>query len=438
LSVLAFARNQLELLYRRPWRSLGALLCLALLGLLAHRSFSYLEAQYLEPGRHYRRALSALERRDFEEARQHLARCLEACPRDSRYEFLAARAARRSGNLEEAEAHLFACQRLEETFGATPAGDTKLEWALLQVQRGQLVDLEPYLRARLREDHPDSLLIWEALSWELMWTGRYGEALDCLNQWLQRRPEDYEALVRRAWVAEHLLDFAGALADYAKALAQDPRQDHVRLHVAEILVERNRAAEALSDLEQLRARQPNNMAVALCWARALRQVNRVEESMSVLDNLLASHPGDAQAMSERGLVALAMNRPTEAERLLRLAADHDPSNRQVNYNLYQCLERLNKKEEARRLAAELAQTDEQVKRLDQLIRGVMKKPYDPVLRYRVGLIFLQNNFTADGLRWLDTALKVDPQHRPTHEALARYYERAGDQSQAEYHRQFLR
>jgi predicted Zn-dependent protease len=428
---------QLKLFYQRPRSALAALLTLTVLSLSVYPLLSFIEGRYLQPRRDYRLAVTALERRDFENARRHLARCLEARPNDAAYQFLAARAARRAGNLEEAEVHLFACQRLEEEGGATPGGDTRLEWALLQAQRGQLADVEGFLRARLREDHPDSLLIWETLSWELMWSGRYTEALDCLNRWLKRRPEDYEALVRRAWVAEHLFDIQAALDDYGKALSVDPKQDQVRLRVAEILVEKNQAAEVLEDLERLRARQPGNMAVGLCWARALRQVNRFEEARNVLDSLLSSHPKDAQALSERGLLASAMNQPVEAERLLRLAADRDPANRQVNYNLYQCLERLNKKEEAQRVLAKQVRTDQQVKRMDQLIRGVMKKPYDPALRYEVGMIFLRNNFTADGLRWLNSALTADPQHRPTHEALAEYYDTTGDKTQADYHRQFL-
>jgi hypothetical protein len=54
------------------------------------------------------------------------------------------------------------------------------------------------------------------------------------------------------------------------------------------------------------------------------------------------------------------------------------------------------------------------------------------------MIFLRNGMTRDGLHWLATALAADPGHRPTHEDLARYYDAAGDKSQAEYHRTFLK
>ena len=75
--------------------------------------------------------------------------------------------------------------------------------------------------------------------------------------------------------------------------------------------------------------------------------------------------------------------------------------------------------------------------MDKLVREVNQKPNDPALRYEAGMIFLRNGFTQDGLHWLSTALDVDPNHRPTHQALADHFERTGEQARARHHRQFL-
>ena len=64
-------------------------------------------------------------------------------------------------------------------------------------------------------------------------------------------------------------------------------------------------------------------------------------------------------------------------------------------------------------------------------------PKTRVLRYEAGMIFLRNGFTQDGLHWLSTALDVDPNHRPTHQALADHFQRTGEQARARQHRQFL-
>jgi tetratricopeptide (TPR) repeat protein len=421
-------------LKRLKWRPV---VLLAVLGLLLYAGGRQLWTRYCVPTSHFREAQQALENRDFEGARRHLAYCLEAWPDDAATQFLSARAARRAGDLDAAQDHLARCLRLQEMKPDASVGDTALEVALLEAQRGKLTDVEEHLRVRLREDHPDSLLILEVLTWELMWSNRLDEARHYLDQWLQRRPRDYDALVRRGWVAEHLMDTTGALRAYGEALEVDPAQDNVRLRVAEILVRKTRAAEALEHLDRLHKLPADKPEVLVCRARGQRLLGNAPEAIRLLDRVLAAHPYQVQALSERGLLALEAGQPAQAERLLRLAAERDPSNNQVNSNLCHCLESLGKKEEARQVAAKLREKENEVKRMGQLIRAVMKHPHDPALRCEVGLIFLRNGFTDDGLRWLGTALQEDPYHRPTRKALAEYYENAGDEEHAAPHRRFL-
>ena len=220
-------------------------------------------------------------------------------------------------------------------------------------------------------------------------------------------------------------------------MAIDPQRDNVRQRLAEILVQTNKPAEALQHVEILRQHQPDNPAVLVCYARCRRLQGELQNAAKLLDDLLTRNPRDAQALSERGLLALESHQPAEAGRWLRRAADLDPSNRALIYNLYHCLERLGKKEEAKKVFARLQDTAAELKRMDQLTQEVMKKPHNPSLRYEVGMIFLRNGFTQDGLHWLGTALKEDPRHRPTHEALAYYFQRQGEREQAAYHRSFL-
>src|SRR5205807_8358710 len=101
----------------------------------------------------------------------------------------------------------------------------------------------------------------DALSVELIRSNRLPEARSCLHTWLDRQPNDPDALARRAWVAEELFDYPAALDDFAKALAVSPDQDQLRLHVAELLIERNLLPEALEHLQNLVGRQPENPGV---------------------------------------------------------------------------------------------------------------------------------------------------------------------------------
>jgi predicted Zn-dependent protease len=435
----------------RLLRSKTLLIVLVVCGAGVYPAWSWVRAQYVTPWRHYHAAEEALAQRDFGAAYKALDECVKAWPDDPGVRFQAARAARRAAAdaeaqgqtqaaralLDEALEHFLACERLLEKQPDANVGDTRLEWALLKAQRGDLLGVEDQLRARLRDDHPDSVLIWEVMSWQLMMNGRLGEARQTLDAWLKREPDNYDALVRQGWVAERFFDVATALEYYQRALAVDAKQDFVRLRVADLLVQGNSAPEALPVLETLRARQPDNPKVLLCWARYYRHTGHADQASVLLDQILARQPRDANALHVRGLLAMDAARPTEAESFFRTAHAIEPGNRLVSYSLSLCLENLGNKEEAKQLRQDIVHMDANIKRLDQLTHDVMKNPHDPALRYEVGMIFLRNGFSEDAVRWLNSALKESLSYQPAHAALADYYERTGNAELAARHRPFL-
>lgn len=106
----------------------------------------------------------------------------------------------------------------------------------------------------------------------------------------------------------------------------------------------------------------------------------------------------------------------------------------LNYSFYQCLERLGKHEEAAEVLARLKQVEADPARIADLSRAIAQRPPDPALRCEAGVILLRGGLQSEGLRWLESALAVDPRHGPTHQALADYYEQAGDLDRAARHR----
>jgi tetratricopeptide (TPR) repeat protein len=398
----------------------------------------YARAHYWVPRKQLEWAQRALNRRDFPEARRTLEQYLAAWPNDPRGHFLMARACRRSNELPQAEEHLIRCEHLQNDHPDPQLGDTKLEWALLEAQRGKIVETEPLLRRRMREKDPESVLILETMSWEMMRRNRLDEALALLNLWLEKEPQEYEALVRHGWVEDHLFHTEEALDDYRKALALEPERDSVRLRLVELLLDNNHFEEAVPEIETLRSHGENSAQVGLCHARCLRLRGQSQEAREVLDRVLAANPEFVAGLQLRAALATDAGRSDEALALLQKAAALEPLNYQVNYTLSQCLQRAGKVAEAKEVEARMARSKEQTARLRELINTVMQKPYDPSLRHEVGMIFLNNGLTREGLHWLNTALEADPTHRPTHEALARYYDTTGDKTLAEYHRAFVK
>src|SRR5438445_108681 len=101
--------------------------------------------------RHLRAGKEALGRHDARSAREHLAHCVRAWPASAEAHFLAAQAARRSGELAEARRHL---DRAAELGWVRESID--LERALWRAQAGELPAVENFLNFCLANDHPDA------------------------------------------------------------------------------------------------------------------------------------------------------------------------------------------------------------------------------------------------------------------------------------------
>jgi tetratricopeptide (TPR) repeat protein len=414
---------------RRPGRCAFALVLLLLTGLSLGAAGRQLWAEY-----HFRAAEQCLERREFTQAQDHLDRCLGVWPRHPAVHLLKARAARRAGLFPEAERELETCKRLKASRDAVA-----LELALLQAQQGNLTpDLEAFLNGCVDQGHADSVLILEALSRGYAHNYRLHRALACLDRWLERRPDDVQALLGRGWVYERLSQYEKARDDYRRAAALDPGREEPALRLAEILLvsgkEPAEAAESLDLFEHLQQRYPEDVAVALGVARCRMKMGQTEEAQRLLDELAARHPGTAAVLHERGNLALQLGRPDEAEAYLRRAVTLEPFDYQVHYDMYQCLVRVGKADEARELQARMQRLEADQQRISDLTEQLQARPYDPSLRSEIGRIFLRNGEPSEGVLWLERALEIDPRHQASHQALADYYEGTGDTGRAAEHR----
>src|SRR5437868_4925007 len=132
---------------------------------------------------HLQAARQALAQRDFPSARADLAACLAIWPDDAAAHVLAARAARRAGDLGEAERQLDLCQSLS---GLPP--ELELERALLRAQRGDLAAVETLLLNAVQHESPDAPLIYEVLVPAYIAAFRLPQAFDMLEHWERIEP----------------------------------------------------------------------------------------------------------------------------------------------------------------------------------------------------------------------------------------------------------
>ena len=405
------------------WRLLAVLLVVGLgAGLAAPHAWAWYQL---------RAARTALARYRPEVARQHLDRCLAIWPSSAEARLLASRAARQSGDLEEADRQLRACQRL----GAGNADDVALEWALLRAAGGNPGEVEEFLQRRAELAPEQAPLIWEALVEGYLRIYRILDAVACLDHWLQFAPDDLRALELRGQAWRKGRSAAKAAADYRRVLELDPSRNEARWQLGLCLLDMGSYEEAVAELEPIDRLRPNDPEVQVRLARAYNMLDRPDQARALLRRVLDDHPEHGLALRTLGQLALMHRRPAEAEPWLRKASRALPDYYQTHWFLFQALSQLKHVEEAQKVMRKAERIRDRAERLGELrSRRLSEQPLDPALHVEMGVLLLRSGHDDLGERWLLSALNLAPRHAPAHAALADLYQRKGDRARTEEHR----
>src|SRR5262249_51864615 len=252
--------------------------------------------------------------------REHLDLYRMVWPGSADARLLAARAARQLGEFDAAEEHLVAYEDLR----GEPSDASALEWALLWAQLGDLDRVEEALRARLENNDPQTPHILDALAQGYLRMHRIVDSLACLQRWLDKEPDNHQALFVRGRVWERTFSYARAIKDFARVVEMEPENDEVRLYLANCLVENGQHKEGVKHLEHLRRRRPDDTEVLVRLAFGLHNLTRTDEAREILDGVLAHDPEHVPALIGRGQLALQSESPLKAEGWLRRAVRWSP------------------------------------------------------------------------------------------------------------------
>jgi tetratricopeptide (TPR) repeat protein len=430
-------RQWIRALWKHRILTILGILLIALVGLVVYLAGWQIWFEY-----HYRIALAESELSQptrtptyevpshLTAAAAHFAKCLEVRPTSAELHLLAARVARRLGAYDDAERHLSQSQKLGGVAEAI-----SLERLLIEAQRGEMTKVEGFLTACINKEHPDTVLILEAMTYGYMKTYQMASALECLNAWLKLQPDAVQALIWRGSVQRLVSRYLEAADDYRRALELEPENQEARQGLAELLIYSHRPEEALQHFDYLHERRPDNAAITLGLARCQIELGKLQEGKQLLDQLLESQPENVQALAESGKLALDMQQFEEAEGRLRKALRLSPNERETLYSLYRCLIQQKKVAEAQQFNQELDRVEKDIGHLKEVARQIMVDPHNAGLRCEAGNIMIANGQDREGLRWLASALQEDPNHVATHQSLAKYYQQVGNPELAARHRQ---
>lgn len=423
--LLLAPRRSLATIFRRPRR---ALLVLGIAVLVLAASSPFLWAGY-----HWFAGQYDLKRYRHAEAHRHLNDCLKVWPwsRSVQAHLLAARAARRDGAFAEATQLL---QEVQSTLG-DQSSDTLLEWSLLHAASGDLLTVQRHLHDWASSDPQNFPLIAEALTMGYTRLSRIGEALQCVNEWLARDPDNVEALFLRSAVYRQSGSWTRAAPDLRRVVELDPERAWARWWLAVALVTIGRYEEALGHLEVLRQRPPKGMdpidvlvRIAICRQRS----GRSREARDLLDEVLAQRPDHGLALCTRGQIDQVNGKLPQAENWLRRAAEVLPHDYQTQWALAECLRQEGKAKEAQAQEAHANRLKDLLARYSEITTHLIpQQPNDPSKYCEAGKLSFELGMPEKGREWLHFALRLDPHYVPALTALADYYEKQGDKTRAE-------
>jgi tetratricopeptide (TPR) repeat protein len=415
----------------RPLRAVRIAVLVTLAGLLLVFAVINLWAWH-----HLREADRLVEKQQYAAAYKHYGQCLEVWRWSFSTHLQAGRTARRAGMYGDAQEQLDQCRRLRSG-SSQPSLPLALEQLLLQAQSGDIGEVEDVLWAETKKRDAEAPLILEGLARGYTRVLRLGTAMMCWRMLAEREPNNVDALLNLGWLLESS-DPDASVKHYRHALEVDPQRDDVRLALAHALL-RDRPDLARPHFEEVLGRQPDNAEALLGLGQVYRGSGEPERAAELLNAALQKKPGDSKTLGELGRLMVDSGRVAEGEALLRQAIAADPINVDAHYQLYLSLrQQLGREAEAAAQHALHKRIADDNTRLIQLAsKDLNSTPNDANLHYEMGTIFLRNGKPGLGVRWLHSALKLDPTHQRTHQALYEHFKAIGDTEKAEQHRQAL-
>jgi tetratricopeptide (TPR) repeat protein len=382
-------------------------------------------------GYHVRRGRAELARRDYDAALEHFRAAEQVDPDRAETHFWLARVNRKLGDLDAVRRHL----EIARERGYADRERLTREWRLVLAETGRVREVEHYLADMLTNPGEDDVEICEAFATGYCLDVRFTEALALLDAWRADYPNDFRPRLRRAQVFAGDHRWSEAASAFREALELAPDDPTVRRGLAETLVQLGRSKEAEPHFRVAVEKDPTDAEALIGLAKLLRERGAHQEAAEIVQRLLQREPKNFSAGVLLAQLNVAAGR---AERAVALAAPlvelwpQDLPSRLVLAEALRAAGRLDEAESQSKVYAELQRHAQRLER--DLRRELHKRPDDPEVRYQLGLYVLNYVSRSEGVAWLQSVLRYEPDHAGAHRALADYYTKVGELKLAHRHR----
>jgi Tfp pilus assembly protein PilF len=263
---------------------------------------------------------------------------------------------------------------------------------------------------------------------------RYADAIGVLNQLIERDPQHGPARLLRGRLHDENQNAEAAYDDLRSAVNLLPADVDARLVWAGFLGRTGRTREAIAHFEWVLTNRPTDPEALLGLAKALMDNADSAGAVARLDELLTHHPEHADGLTERGRLALRANRPAEAAAYLARATAAAPWHREAARLLHTARLESNPSADAVKAAARITELTAEDATEGRWKLRAKDDPKDVAVRWDLWQWSVRNGQEDEGLAYLFEILQTAPNHPLAHEALATYFDRAGQPQRAAAHR----
>jgi tetratricopeptide (TPR) repeat protein len=383
---------------------------------------------------HLAEARRALAAGDPQTALRFLQAAQRIGPERAEVAYLLAVANRRAGLLDPFALYLSRAAEL-----GWSRDDIQRQAWLAIAQAGDVPSVKQRLMEVVTEGASDEVAeeVYEAVARGHLVAYRLRDAWTCLDMWLRWRPDVPQARIMRACIYEQTGEYASAADDYRAVLGEFPEHREARIRLGWALMWLTKYDEAKEQFQIRLGVVPEDPDALVGLAQCERHTGNVAEARRLLESALQLNLSRHQrglALREMGQVFLSEGKTSEAIEALTQALALLPGESQVHHALGAALARAGRTREAQYHHDRLREIRRDYERINHVTRRLMDEPRNADLRCEAGEILIRQGLSREGVDWVLTALKCNPRHRKSHQVLADYYAKAGNQELAAEHR----
>lgn len=295
------------------------------------------------------------------------------------------------------------------------------EQLLSLAQNGKLSVAGDKLAELVSAPGNDEAQICEAYALGYARVRRFDKALTLLSAWATDHPKDARPLAWMGKIQAELQATEAAEAAFKKALALNPKNAIAAQGLGALLADLKRPGEAITFFPAALDDAQVGPEAAVGLATSLRVLSRLEDSKQVLQSALKKFPDDYRLRAAMAEALVEQGAHQEAVDLLQQFIDQGTTRREIRYTYATALRGLNRNEEAASHFEYALESAKRVNEANLLIPQAVEDSSNVELRYRIGEANLRWGNIEDGQLWLQSALEIDPNHGPTHQALADFF-----------------